>query len=248
MSKVSGMFTEQREESDLMQQQDIDEMEEREQQSSLGKPFLFVGEVLALDLVNTEARLRRKPLEFLTTPEDALHWWQAARLHYPQRDVVVTEQEADTEKGQDWKQARDLAEHLVFYDEELLDALKTLRRALRAIFSALIQDLPVDEADLHILNEVLKTGYTALKATGAGEYKSVYYAMDVRKGAVLFPIALSAMRLIESGERTRLHQCANERCILLFYDTTRSATRRWHDIGCMDRARSLQRYQKVKFK
>jgi predicted RNA-binding Zn ribbon-like protein len=58
--------------------------------------------------------------------------------------------------------------------------------------------------------------------------------------APLLPIALSAARLTMGGARERLHRCANERCVLLFYDTTKSATRRWCSVACKDRDRKMK--------
>jgi predicted RNA-binding Zn ribbon-like protein len=72
--------------------------------------------------------------------------------------------------------------------------------------------------------------------------------LDPAHGPLLLPIALSALDWLSSGDRPRLHRCANPRCVLLFYDTTRSATRRWCSLGCMDRARSARRYRQAKGK
>src|SRR5262245_64916883 len=80
--------------------------------------FLFIGDVLALDLVNTEVMVRGKPRDLLATPEDVGRWWHAAQRYYPTMDVV---------------QATDVA-HV---NTAALVALKELRRALRGIFGAL---------------------------------------------------------------------------------------------------------------
>ncbi|MFL5652938.1 MAG: CGNR zinc finger domain-containing protein [Ktedonobacteraceae bacterium] len=52
--------------------------------------------------------------------------------------------------------------------------------------------------------------------------------------------------LFTRAEKHRLHICKNERCILFFYDTTKSATHQWCSLECMNRARSLQHYRHVK--
>ena len=75
---------------------------------------------------------------------------------------------------------------------------------------------------------------------------AVYRPRDDDQGAVLLPIALSALYLFTQAEYHRLHHCKNERCILFFYDTTKSATRQWCSLECMNRARSLQHYRQVK--
>ncbi|HLZ57298.1 MAG TPA: ABATE domain-containing protein [Ktedonosporobacter sp.] len=193
------------------------------------EPFLFRGENLALDLVNTEVIKRGKQIDLLTTPQDVAHWWQAACRHHPEFDKVRTENENTTN-----------------YDMALFKDLKSLRTALRAIFSALVTQEVPDKKDVSILNAVLRTGYSALDLTEQGDLLPCYHTTDAGKGLVLLPIALSALRLIRSGDRKRLHHCENGNCILFFYDTTKSATRRWCSLGCMDRARSAQRYREAK--
>jgi predicted RNA-binding Zn ribbon-like protein len=202
-----------------------------EQENTQQTPsFPFRGGVLALDLVNTEVMIRGKQRDLLMTPQDVLHWWQTACSHYPHRDEVRMA------SGED----------LTGYDDELLSALKELRRALRAIFSALIQDTAPGEEDIHLLNDTFKTGYVALELAKEGGLSVIHRTTDTHKGTVLLPIALSALHLIQQGESKRLHQCASDRCILFFYDTTRSATRRWCSLACMDRMRSIQRYRQAK--
>lgn len=193
------------------------------------EPFLFRGENLALDLVNTEIMRRGKRLDLLATPEDVASWRQLASRHH----VGLNAARAENEQAP-------------IYDAELFNEVITLRAALRAIFSALIEEnMPATE-DIAVLNKVLKTGYPALDQSEQGEFHYTYHTADASQGALLLPIALSASHLISSGERKRLHHCDNETCILLFYDTTKSATRRWCSLGCMDRARSAQRYREAK--
>jgi predicted RNA-binding Zn ribbon-like protein len=57
------------------------------------------------------------------------------------------------------------------------------------------------------------------------------------------PIARSALHLFTEADWRRLHQCKHDRCIVFFYDTTKSGTRRWCSPGCMNRARSIQHYR-----
>jgi predicted RNA-binding Zn ribbon-like protein len=48
---------------------------------------------------------------------------------------------------------------------------------------------------------------------------------------------------------SRLRQCHSHhihRCILLFYDTTKSGTRQWCSTACLDRERSARRYEEKK--
>jgi predicted RNA-binding Zn ribbon-like protein len=71
----------------------------------------------------------------------------------------------------------------------------------------------------------------------------LFASHDPGPEGVLLPIAQSAFALLSGQDLERLHRCANDRCMLLFYDTTKSATRRWCSTACMNRARSSQRYR-----
>src|SRR6266480_3104762 len=84
-------------------------------------PFVFMGDDLALDLVNTEIMHRGKRLDLLTTPEMVARWWKAARQH-----------------NSNFCEIRIAFGDTTIYDQTLLATLKTLRTALRAIFSALV--------------------------------------------------------------------------------------------------------------
>jgi len=192
--------------------------------------FPFIGEVLALALVNTEIFLRGKQHDFLTNPQDAAEWWGQATLHHPDRDRVMGEAET------------------LQWETSLLAALKRLRAALRHVFLSLIERQPVDDSDLEELNQALALGVRVVERNEAGELSPVYQTSQPARGPVLLPLALSALRLITEGERDRLRKCANERCIVLFYDTTRSATRHWCSPQCMNRARSLRHYRQIRAK
>jgi predicted RNA-binding Zn ribbon-like protein len=188
--------------------------------------FVFVGEVLALDLVNTEVLVRGKPHDLLATPEDVGQWWRAVQRYYPNMDVME-------------------ASDVVRIDTTQLVALKGLRTALRGLFGALADGTPPATADIDVVNSILRTGSHALMLTASGAVQPVYQAQS-GANPMHFAIALSALRLVRDGERQRLHRCSNDRCVLLFYDRTKSATRRWCSLGCMDRARSAKRYRTAK--
>src|SRR5689334_3536936 len=87
-------------------------------------PFTFAGEILALDLVNTVVVVRGKQRDLLQTPEDLAHWWEAAQRRHPAMDRVQGAAPV--------------------YDVTLLTSLKTLRDALRPIFTGVITGQPTD--------------------------------------------------------------------------------------------------------
>jgi predicted RNA-binding Zn ribbon-like protein len=190
--------------------------------------YLFLSGVLALDFVNTEVVVRGKRYDLFATPEDVAHWWQQALTHHPDGEKV----KADTSA--------------IVWSAQLLERIKRVRAAIRTLCTNLVEQQPVDGEALMTLNTILAMGYPALGAATGQEMIPIYRTREDDQGAVLLPIALSALHLFTQAENHRLHKCRNERCILFFYDTTKSATRQWCSLECMNRARSLQHYRHVK--
>ena len=190
--------------------------------------YLFLSGVLALDVVNTEVIVRGKRYDLFSTPEDVARWWQEALRHYPDGEKVKEETQ------------------VLVWNLPLLERIKRVRAALRTLCTNLVEQQPFDREALTALNAILATGYPALDVALEQEIVPVYRTREVEQGVVLLPIALSAFHLLTQAEKHRLHKCKNDRCILFFYDTTKSATRQWCSLDCMNRARSLQHYRHVK--
>jgi predicted RNA-binding Zn ribbon-like protein len=183
---------------------------------------------LALDLINTEMVDRGKKRDVLSSPDALARWWGEACKQYPDQCAIEGAGEP------------------IAWTSELLEAVQSLRMALRTLATHVVERHAVEEEDLKPVNEILALGYSALERTGQGNVKAVMYLRDPEKGSVLFPIALSALQLFTESDWRRLHQCKNDRCIVFFYDTTKSGTRRWCSPVCMNRARSIRQYQLTK--
>ncbi|TWF76528.1 CGNR zinc finger protein [Pseudonocardia hierapolitana] len=114
-----------------------------------------------------------------------------------------------------------------------------------------VVELPVAEVDLADLRRLRRAASRAAEAILAGEALDLAEINALAAGATArvelvaadgglrqrlvwadaTPAAALARRLVEelSGlEPGRLRRCARPECDLLFYDTTRSRTRRWH--------------------
>jgi predicted RNA-binding Zn ribbon-like protein len=182
-------------------------------------PFVFYGENLALDLINTEVIVRGKRKDLLITPEDVERWWsEAVPRHLVSQQVIGPE-------------AR--------FDMELLDKVKILRNHLRRLASSIVRAQRVDSSSITSINRVLSLGVPTLNVDGEMRFRVSGNA----EGALLFPVAYTMAQLLTSKDKARLHNCSNERCILYFYDNTRSATRRYCSQACLERARSAERYK-----
>ncbi|MGE0749921.1 MAG: CGNR zinc finger domain-containing protein [Variibacter sp.] len=63
---------------------------------------------------------------------------------------------------------------------------------------------------------------------------------------LLAPVLWSAGDLILNAGQRRIRRCANEKCLWLFFDESKSGTRRWCDMSaCGNRAKAKRHYAKV---
>ena len=188
-------------------------------------PFFFVGGALALDLANTEITARGRRRDLLASSADLDTWLGEAATHYP--ELIH-------------------AAHGVSGDDGALRAVTGLRGRIRALFEAVAAGNTPDPATIAAINDVLRRGEHVVEPEDVGGYRSVFRARSGGVDDVLVPVAWSAGELLTGTDPGRIHECANERCILLFHDTTKSGTRRWCSTGCMNRARSIARYREQK--
>jgi predicted RNA-binding Zn ribbon-like protein len=207
---------------------EVEQHKESRQAQAHIMDYPFLSGVLALDLVNTEVLVRGRRYDLLCSPEDVASWWQEALTHHPDREKVKEETQA------------------IVWSLPLLERIKQIRAAIRALCTNLVEQQSLDQEALTVINAILAMGYPTLDAVSEGEMVPIYRAREANQGAILLTIALSAFHLLTQAEKHRLHKCKNDRCILFFYDTTKSATRQWCSLECMNRARSLQHYQHVK--
>ncbi len=188
--------------------------------------FLFLGEALALDLVNTQVMVRGKPGDLLQTPDNLEKWWEQAHTRFtPALAKEVKKQ----------------------FDLSTLEQLKTLRDTLRRMLKAIVEKHSPETGDQIYINQLLSAGHQALDWNTTQTPRGTYcLTQDTEVHPLAFEVALSFLRLLTEQDLARLHKCRNERCILYFYDTTKSATRHWCSTGCMNRARSIENYRSKK--
>jgi predicted RNA-binding Zn ribbon-like protein len=179
-------------------------------------------------LINTETIDRGKKRDALSSPAALARWWEETCERYCD-ECIIAETDAP-----------------IIWTDDLLEAVKALRIALRAIATRVVEQQSVEVEDLAPVNEILALGYSALESAERGGVKAVVRLRDPERGSILLPIARSAMLLLTTLDWRRLHQCRHDRCIVFFYDTTKSGTRCWCSPDCMNRARSIQHYRLTK--
>lgn len=185
--------------------------------TTIDAPFLFIGNNVAVDLVNTEMLSRGERVELLQGVDDLAHWARAAGLQVD---------------GQ--LQAGDLV------------AARALRAALRNVFQARIDGAAGGRRDLAVINEHLAE-YALHKVLQAGKNRPDYEwapAQDAGSArALLSRLAYAGADLLTSPQADRLKRCTNAECVLIFVDTSRSQRRRWCSMEvCGNRAKVAKHY------
>jgi predicted RNA-binding Zn ribbon-like protein len=185
--------------------------------------FFWIANHPGLDFVNTEAvDGRGRRMELLRGWHDVVAWADAAGL--------LETPSGDPRRVVDGRRAR-----------RALDWARRLRSGARQVLDS--------EADAH------GAGAEMLADAVADVPVRLVYRPDA--AADLPPLAsrdaIDTLRLAlalsvldaTALDRSRVRRCGNERCVLLFYDTSKNRSRRWCDMAvCGNRAKAAAHYQR----
>jgi predicted RNA-binding Zn ribbon-like protein len=131
--------------------------------------------------------------------------------------------------------------------ELLSEAIKT-REAIYRILSALAESAPVPERDFAALTKAIAAA-PARNVLVRSDGRYAWRIAELRPVAtyLLAPVLWSTADLIVAADRRRIRRCANEECLWLFLDESKSGTRRWCDMAsCGNRAKARRHYDKSK--
>lgn len=166
----------------------------------------FIGGRLALDFVNMV------PPRVELSWDQLIEFLQAARIVTPERGgQLLVLRRSDPQAA-----------------ESLLRKAQRLAAALRLAFEAVLHRQKVQREWIEPVNEILRIteGHDELVARGH-EWEIQFVASESGLEWLLAAVARSAAEIIVEGPRARLRLCANPRCGLFFYDTSRTHRRRW---------------------
>jgi predicted RNA-binding Zn ribbon-like protein len=171
--------------------------------------FLFLGNELVLDFLNTRPVQDRKPTELLPNFGAVLRWFQAA-------DLLDSEQVAHLERQ--WEGTTEA--------QKATEVMKDLRERWREEILSWEGGRAIRSQTLDELNRVLEMHPMLTRLTKSRTGYSTKLWFEVREPAdLLAPLAHSAATLFTTGDRKRVRKCAN--CVLHFHDTSKKGTRRW---------------------
>ena len=182
---------------------------ERQADSDWRDGFLFVGDHLALDFVNTRPSPKGQPVELLTDFRTVLKWFQTAGVIDSESAARLVHLHRDSEK------AHALATALSFREK--------LRRAVISVEhnTGVPPDMVKEVNRLMALHPVLHR----LENDGQGAWSIKRWFRPDRPEDLLAPLAYAAAQLFTETDFTRIRKCAN--CVLHFRDTSKKANRRW---------------------
>ena len=192
--------------------------------------FLFVGNYLCLDFVNTEMVVAGKPVDLLNNFDSLVVWLVQSQ--------TLDEKQAEETLG-NWK-GREAG--------SLLQDATKLRVSLREMAERLVMGRTVTQSTVAAINERLahQTGHAELKRMRGGFEKR--FRAEFREPAqLLWPVAESACDLLCYADLTLVKKCENPVCVLFFYDTTKNHSRRWCSMSvCGTRMKVAAHYQRLR--
>jgi predicted RNA-binding Zn ribbon-like protein len=171
--------------------------------------FLFVGNCLALDFLNTCPVQNGEPLELLPDFNAVLRWFRAAgRLTSLQMEDLEQRWGAST-------RARDVSA-----------AMRRLRQNLRKELLVWEDTGKLRRGVIDELNQLMTEHpmLTRVKRDMRGTTTELWFKASEPED-LFAPLAHSAAELFAEADRSRVRKCGH--CVLHFYDTSKKGTRRW---------------------
>ena len=170
--------------------------------------FLFIGNQLALDFLNTRPVQNGEPMELLPDFSALLRWFQAAEL-LGARDVANLQQWGNSARAQ-----------------RTVEAMRELRERLRKEILAWEGGSAVHHSTVDELNRLMADHPMRTKLKTSGRASATELWFEPRQLEDLFaPLANSTAALFANVDRSRVRKC--DQCVLHFHDTSKKGTRRW---------------------
>lgn len=199
--------------------------------------WIFDGDALALDFLNTLRDRTRRSRETLHTPEDLIEWFACALA----AGAVVPHGAAPVEavrggRSPDATQPPGAGEARASDGSaRLLAAARRLRAAIDALLSP---GLRPTAADARRINRWARRA-PAPRLDENHPDRTVALGFGARD--VLGAVAADAIALVAAGQTDGVKICAHERCGLRFLDQSRGSRRKWCSMErCGNRAKAAR--------
>ncbi|MEP0071535.1 MAG: CGNR zinc finger domain-containing protein [Marinomonas sp.] len=179
------------------------------------RSFIHVGNHLAMDLINTQFICHGDIVNALSCYDDVCQWAETMGL----------ELEADNNSAD-------------------MKAVWLLRDAIKTLMTNRIDQQSLSQDAIEVVNRHLCHAPIQKKLLTIDEEVSLqplYQKLTLEQ--LLGKIAHEAAELLASSKHEQIKSCSNEKCILMFLDTSRSKKRRWCSMErCGNRAKAANFY------
>ena len=190
-------------------------------------PFVFIGERLWLDFVNTEDTSRGARIDALVEFDEFVGWLQTATVLDAERAAAIRRRALQQPTGA---------------SAALIDA-RRVRASLRALAERGHHFPLIRGTVLSEVNRVLgrSAGTRRVEQRDDGTYIRTFVPVGDAFAGLLMPIVESAADALIGGELLRVRRCAAARCSRVFHDATKNGRRRWCDMAtCGNRAKAAR--------
>ncbi len=193
--------------------------------------FTFVGGRLWLDFVNTDDARLGVRVDTIGSFERFVDWLAAAQVVDGERAAALQRRALEQPSG---------AAAALVETRRVRAALRALAERGRGDQAGPGREL-ARAAALTEINRVLgrAVGTRRVERLDDGHYVRTFVSGGDAFGGLVIPVVESAVDSLVRGELSRVRGCADRRCPRVFYDATRSRTRRWCDMTtCGNRAKA----------
>lgn len=194
--------------------------------------FVFIGERLWLDFVNTDDLRRGTRTDVLRDFDALLQWLEAASVLDAERGAGIRRRAAQQPAGA---------------TAALADA-RRVRATLRALAERGMVTADVRQHAVSEINRVLgrSAGTRRLESRTDGSFVRSFVPVGDAFAGLMIPIVESAADALVLGELPRVRRCADHRCPRVFFDGTKNGRRRWCDMAaCGNRAKAARHRRKL---
>jgi len=193
--------------------------------------FLFLGNQISLDFLNTQPDLGAGPQELISNNAALLHWVVAAGLATTVKAKALQKNWANSHTAE-------LKQLLGFREEWRkvaigIEAGKASPHVFITYLNGLLERY-------HMVDEVVRNDAAAEKLVRHRRF-------ELRTPADLFaPLADAIATLLTEADYSRIRKCA--KCVLHFYDTSKKGTRHWCSMRLCGNRNKVRAYYRRKMK
>ena len=171
--------------------------------------FLFLGNQVALDFINTLPVQNGEAMELLPDFGALLRWFRTTGLLTAREAASLEERWGGSDRAR-----------------RAVDAVRALRERLRKEVIEWERGRAVHRSTIDELNRIMAERPMRTKLQSEGHALSRQLWFEAGQPEDLFaPLAHGAATLFAEADRERVRQCGQ--CVLHFWDTSKKGTRRW---------------------